>query len=184
MPRRATSVLHVCMEWNGPRQATITQTRRAKIRRTIDNQKQFSYYRIRRHWAKQIRRRHVSAWVDIPRLAFTHLLFHTIRCRPWLLLISSCRARLAGSTTFKGNEAYWGGAVYNSWRVPQPTTTLPADTVFIDNRAQVRSMSWCVSWTRPLPEVLALEHERSVPEVTVNLHCSEFYEGGNARRGC
>ena len=44
-----------------------------------------------------------------------------------------------GSTTFKDNAAYWGGAIYNNGRDSEPTTTFPDDTVFVDNRAEVRA---------------------------------------------
>ena len=58
-------------------------------------------------------------------------------------------ARLTGSTTFKENVAYWGGAIYNTDRdgtgfvasvsdLPVSVTTFPDDTVFEGNFADVR----------------------------------------------
>ncbi|CAM9605939.1 unnamed protein product [Hapterophycus canaliculatus] len=48
---------------------------------------------------------------------------------------------LTGSTTFSSNSAYWGGAIYNDDGDVEDgeaasTTTFPADTVFVDNRAE------------------------------------------------
>lgn len=49
--------------------------------------------------------------------------------------------RLMGSTTFEANRAYKGGAIYNSDEEagrPAAITTFPADTIFVDNYADVR----------------------------------------------
>ncbi|CAM9828624.1 unnamed protein product [Pylaiella littoralis] len=48
---------------------------------------------------------------------------------------------LTGSTTFRDNAAYWGGAIYNDdgneeEGTSAATTTFPADTVFDGNRAE------------------------------------------------
>eukprot|EP00903_Cladosiphon_okamuranus_P007798 g7547.t1 len=43
---------------------------------------------------------------------------------------------LMGSTAFKENSAFWGGAIFNSAHEPVPTTTFPDDTVFVDNSAE------------------------------------------------
>jgi len=50
--------------------------------------------------------------------------------------------RLMGSTTFKANRGFRGGAIYNSAGneesgTPAAITTFPADTVFVDNQADV-----------------------------------------------
>lgn len=50
-----------------------------------------------------------------------------------------------GSTTFRGNNAFWGGAIYNTeydgrWAgddKPVSITTFPDDTVLDDNDAEV-----------------------------------------------
>jgi len=48
-----------------------------------------------------------------------------------------------GSTTFTANRGFRGGAIYNSagdeeTGTPAAITTFPADTVFVDNTADVR----------------------------------------------
>eukprot|EP00752_Nemacystus_decipiens_P009969 g8891.t1 len=43
---------------------------------------------------------------------------------------------LTGSTTFKENSAFWGGAIFNDDDLPLPTTTFPDDTIFVDNEAE------------------------------------------------
>ena len=53
-----------------------------------------------------------------------------------------CAGRLAGSTTFTANRGFRGGAIYNSAGneeagTPAAVTTFPADTVFVDNQADV-----------------------------------------------
>lgn len=59
-----------------------------------------------------------------------------------------CCARLTGSTTFKDNGAYWGGAIYNTDEdgqgfnrnvdgLPVSITTFPDGTIFENNRADV-----------------------------------------------
>ena len=53
-----------------------------------------------------------------------------------------CNSRLEGSTTFTGNEAYTGGAIYNDEGddedgIPASTTTYPDDTIFEGNEAAV-----------------------------------------------
>lgn len=53
-----------------------------------------------------------------------------------------CFPRLMGSTTFKENSAYEGGAIYTddgSADEAASVTTFPDDTVFEDNNADVRT---------------------------------------------
>lgn len=68
--------------------------------------------------------------------------------------------RLTGSTTFKDNAAYWGGAIYNTANFgsgfngsgsdfPISITSFPDDTVFENNTAEVRPTLW-----NPPPEGL------------------------------
>lgn len=69
--------------------------------------------------------------------------------------------RLTGSTTFRGNTAYWGGAIYSGDIFtldddpPLTTTTYPDDAVFIDNSAEVRRAAWilrCETDEEPYPQ--------------------------------
>lgn len=55
-----------------------------------------------------------------------------------------CFPRLMGSTTFRENTAYEGGAIYTDDSSvangeAASVTTFPDDTVFEDNRADVRA---------------------------------------------
>lgn len=55
-----------------------------------------------------------------------------------------------GSTNFTGNSAYWGGAIYTDDGdveddEPASTTTLPVDTVFEGNSAEVSALMFRTS---------------------------------------
>lgn len=68
-----------------------------------------------------------------------------LTCVDWTV---SCCPRLTGSTTFMGNVAFWGGAIYNTDEngsgftrggdLPVSTTTFPDGAIFVENRAEVR----------------------------------------------
>lgn len=68
--------------------------------------------------------------------------------------------RLTGSTTFRANRAYWGGAIYNvaaneEFGLPAAVTTFPADAVFVDNMADVRKGVMLILFEPPYFSMIA-----------------------------
>ena len=64
-------------------------------------------------------------------------MFQLLRFRARTVSCCGGGVRLTGETTFEDNGAFRGGAIFSD-DDPAATTTFPADTVFINNTAEVR----------------------------------------------